>query len=74
MTDSVGALVQFHIDDSKITVVTRAARLRGVAVDYLQGLRNAMRAKMEEEGPVADLSHDVAKLDEVLVWLNEMET
>ena len=51
--------------DSKITVLTRAARLRGLGVSYLTALRDAGEAVSSPE---------VADLDEIIAWLNEMET
>jgi hypothetical protein len=62
-----GVEVTFEIDSSKVTILTRAARLRGWAVDYLTELR----ATAEGTG---HLPEEVVKLDEILTWLNEMET
>jgi hypothetical protein len=66
MTDTAAVVVNFGIDDSKITILTRATRLRGLAVDYLTSLRSTAVG--------AELTEDIARLDEILAWLNEMET
>lgn len=62
MTDVMGAQAQVMVDDTKVHVYTRAARLRDAALKILQNHPGTYPADIE--------LHDV---EDVVNWLKEME-
>lgn len=72
-----GVEVQFNIDETKITVVTRAERLQGLAIGYLTSLRDTAEATLAQrdldEGQRLILLGDTANLSEIISWLSEKE-
>lgn len=53
-----GVKIEMHVDDSKITVVTRAQRLSGVALKYLE---------------IAYQQSPSEELSEAILWLTELK-
>lgn len=70
----LGGEIQFQIDDSKVVILTRAARLRPLAISYIAALRDAAQTKTDESDDAPNLSIDIAQLNDVLAWLIDMET
>lgn len=72
-----GVEVQFNIDETKITVVTRAERLQGLAIGYLTSLQDTAVATLAQhdldEGQRLILLGDTANLSEIISWLSEKE-
>ena len=83
MSTDNSVVVAFGIDETKIHILTRAARLRSQTVDYLLAVRGTATLGLEglrqkghpsDEGRQTQLAEDITRLDEIIAWLNEMET
>ena len=69
MSSTLGGNISFNIDDSKIEVISRAKRLRNVAVACLSTL--ATVSATENFDTLRDIK--VSELSEAIAWLKEME-
>lgn len=63
--------VKVEIDDSKVHVITRAQRLRGVTVEALAALKRAVDIQVVQNPEERD--RQSAELAEAIGWLNELE-
>lgn len=60
--------VSFNIDDSRVHIISRASRLRAVAIGWLTAMKDALEKDANAK------SEDVVQVAEAIVWLNELET
>lgn len=67
MSHELGSRVSFNIDDSKVMVVTRAQRLKGVTLKVLE----VYLALPIDQRP--DIGVDVNHVSEAQAWLSSME-